>query len=146
VLRFQPAEAGSAEPHRWEGVPVAAYKQAAEHWCGVTRMALVGEAGEATGFHIRYFEIAPSGFTSLERHTHEHAVIVLRGQGQVQLGDAVHALSFGDTVYVAPQEVHQFSNPSPAEPFGFLCIVDAERDRPIPVGQASARGDEKVTR
>jgi ribulose-bisphosphate carboxylase large chain len=59
-------------------------------------------------------------------------VVVLRGRGQVQLGGAVHDLAFGDTVYVAPHEVHQFRNAS-AEPFGFLCVVDAERDRPVPV-------------
>ena len=115
---------------RWQGVPVAEYKQSAEHHAGVTRVHLVGDQGEAAAFHLRYFEIAPGGFSSLERHTHEHAVVVLRGRGQVQLGDAVHDLAFGDTVYVAPNEVHQFRNPS-AEPFGFLCVVDAERDRPV---------------
>jgi len=125
VLRFQPE-------FRWQGVPVNDYKQPAEHWQKVTRMLLVGGRDEATGFHVRYFEIAPGGFTSLEQHVHEHAVVVLRGRGQVQLGDAVHDLSFGDTVYVAPREPHQFRNPSP-EPFGFLCIVDAERDQPTPV-------------
>jgi ribulose-bisphosphate carboxylase large chain len=116
---------------RWQGVPAAEYKQAADHHGGVTRMALVGERGEATAFHVRYFEIAPGGFSSLETHAHEHAVVVLRGRGQVQLGGAVHDLAFGDTVYVAPHEVHQFRNPS-SEPFGFLCVVDAERDRPVP--------------
>jgi quercetin dioxygenase-like cupin family protein len=131
VMRFHPAGPGSAEPHRWEGVPVADYKQPAAHWCGVTRMALIGETGESTAFHVRYFEIAPGGFSSLERHGHEHAVIVLRGRGEVQLGDRVHEVTFGDAVYVAPNEVHQLRNPSATEPFGFLCIVDAQRDRPV---------------
>jgi quercetin dioxygenase-like cupin family protein len=123
VLRFQPG-------FRWHGVPSAEYKDAAEHWCGVNRMSLVGESGETTGFHLRYFEIAPGGFSSLEQHVHEHVVIVLRGQGQVRLGDTTQDLHFGDTVYVASNEPHQFRNPSPSEPFGFLCIVDAQRDRP----------------
>src|SRR5436309_1953714 len=70
---------------RWEGVPAADYKQGAEHHQGVTRMALVGDRGEATAFHLRYFEIAPGGFSSLEHHGHEHAVVVLRGRGQVRL-------------------------------------------------------------
>jgi|SRR5262245_55072680 len=124
VLRFQ-------ANFRWQGVPVAEYKQAGEHWCGVTRTVLVGEAGESTDFHLRYFEIAPNGFTSLEEHDHEHAVVVLRGRGQVRLGETVHELSFGDTVYVAPREVHQFRNSSDTEPFGILCIVNARRDRPV---------------
>jgi ribulose-bisphosphate carboxylase large chain len=99
----------------------------------VTRALLVGGAGERTAFHVRYFEVAPGGFTTLERHAHEHVVVVLRGRGEVRLGGDVHALDFGDTVYVAPGEVHQFRNPSASEPFGFLCLVDAERDRPVPV-------------
>jgi len=114
---------------RWQGVPVAEYKQAAEHWSGITRTSLAGEVGESTGFHVRYFEIAPGGFSSHEQHAHEHVVIVFRGRGQVQLGETVQDLEFGDVVYVAPHEVHQFRNPF-AEPFGFLCIVDAKRDRP----------------
>lgn len=130
VMRFQPG-------FRWEGVPVADYKAPADHWCGITRMALVGERGEHTRFHVRYFEIAPGGFSSLEHHRHEHAVVVLRGQGQVTLGDQQHPLGTGDIVYVGPDEVHQFRNPSVTEVFGFLCIVDAERDAPVRNGQST---------
>jgi quercetin dioxygenase-like cupin family protein len=132
VLRFQPAP-GPDGGHRWLGAPVAEYKQAAEHHRGVTRSVLVGAAGERTAFHVRYFEVQPGGFTTLERHRHEHVVLVLRGRGEVRLGDAVHTLGFGDAVYVAPDEVHQLRNPSATEPFGFLCLVDAERDRPVVV-------------
>ena len=117
---------------RWPGVPVSEYKQSTEHWCGIARMSLVGEAGESTAFHVRYFEIAAGGFSSFEHHAHEHVVIVLRGRGQVQLGDSVHDIGFGDVVYVASHEPHQFRNQS-AEPFGFVCIVDAQRDRPTPL-------------
>jgi quercetin dioxygenase-like cupin family protein len=117
---------------RWQGVPATEYKQAAEHHAGVTRMSLAGEGGESTAFHTRYFEIAPGGHSSFERHAHEHVVVVLRGRGSVRLGDAVHDVGFGDTVYVAPHEPHQFRNDG-TEPFGFLCIVDAVRDRPVAV-------------
>jgi quercetin dioxygenase-like cupin family protein len=115
---------------RWQGVPAVEYKQSAEHHQGVTRISLAGEQGESTAFHTRYFEIAPGGFSSREKHVHEHVVVVLRGEGEVRLGEAIHPLAFGDTVYVAPEEVHQFRNRSATEPFGFLCIVDARRDRP----------------
>jgi quercetin dioxygenase-like cupin family protein len=125
VLRFQP-------DFRWEGVPVLDYKAPANHWCGIQRTLLVGEHGETTQFHVRYFEIAPGGFSSLEHHGHEHVVFVLRGRGEVRLGDARHELGFGDVVYVGPHEVHQFRNAAEAEPFGFLCMVDAERDTPVP--------------
>jgi ribulose-bisphosphate carboxylase large chain len=131
-LRFRPA----ADPSlscAWEGVPVEEYKQAADHHCGVTRTVLIGASGEQTAFHVRYFEIAPGGFSTLERHEHEHVVVVLRGRGEVRLGDDTHTITFGDTVYVAPNEVHQLRNPSASEPFGFLCMVDARRDAPVPV-------------
>jgi quercetin dioxygenase-like cupin family protein len=114
---------------RWEGASVTEYKERADHWCGVLRTVLVGESGEPIPFQVRYFEIAPAGFSSRESHSHEHAVIVLRGRGEVQLGESVHELGFGDVVYVAPHEVHQFRNQT-SEPFGFLCIVDARRGSP----------------
>lgn len=118
---------------RWEGISVQEYKQTADHWCGVTRMSLLGETGENTAFHVRYFEIAPGGFSSFEQHEHEHAVFVLRGQGEVQLGERIQPIGYGDVVYVAPDERHQFRNTSSNEPLGFLCIVDAVRDRPVVV-------------
>jgi ribulose-bisphosphate carboxylase large chain len=114
-------------------VPVVDYKPPADHHAGVCRAVLAGAGGEATAFHVRYFEVAPGGRSTLERHAHAHVVVVLRGRGEVQLGEVNHLLSFGDAVYVAPHEPHQFRNPSGAEPFGFLCLVDARRDRPEPL-------------
>jgi quercetin dioxygenase-like cupin family protein len=129
VVRFQPPDTGAT--FRWQEVPAIEYKPVADTHSGVTRTVLAGASGETTAFQVRYFEVAPGGFTTLERHRHEHVVVVLRGRGEVQLGDEIHALGFGDNVYVAPHEVHQFRNPSATEPFGFLCVVDAERDRPV---------------
>ena len=134
--RFVPGETHS-HAHAWTGVAQQAYKPAADHHCGVLRSVLVGEAGERTQFHLRYFEIAPGGFTTLEYHRHEHVVVVLRGSGVARIADTEHDLRFGDTLYVAPHEVHQLRNSSATEPFGFLCLVDAVRDRPVPVGPDS---------
>jgi quercetin dioxygenase-like cupin family protein len=130
IHRFQPG-AEPLAPHSWHGVAVQEYKPSAEHHFGVLRSVLVGDYGEQTRFQLRYFEIAPTGFTTLEHHRHEHAVVVLRGRGEVYLNDRWHEVGFGDTVYVAPDEVHQLRNMSATEAFGFLCIVDRERDRPV---------------
>jgi quercetin dioxygenase-like cupin family protein len=135
VMRFQPAS-GPGLPSAWQGVPVTAYKAPADHHCGVSRAVLAGASGERTAFHVRYFEIGPGGYSTLERHEHEHVVVVLRGQGEVRLGASVQSLGYGDAVYVAPNEVHQLRNPSGEEPFGFLCIVDARRDSPVDVAPA----------
>ena len=57
--------------------------------------------------------------------------MVQRGEGEVRLDCRLYRVGFGDVVYVAPGDPHQFLNPRDArEPFGFLCIVNAERDRP----------------
>jgi quercetin dioxygenase-like cupin family protein len=131
IHRFQPATQPD-QPHTWQGVPLQAYKPAADHHCGVVRSVLVGDSGENTLFQVRYFEIAPGGNTTLEQHRHEHVVVVLRGRGEVFLDGTWYEVTLGDTVYVAPLEVHQLRNRG-EEPFGFLCIVDAQRDVPVPV-------------
>ncbi len=114
---------------RWTGVIDEPYKTAAGGWAGIVRRVLVGNRGESSRFHVRYFEIAPSGRSSLEWHRHEHVVICIRGRGAVKFGRKKRIMDFMDTVYIAPGEVHQLVNPYD-RPFGFLCIVNARRDRP----------------
>ena len=122
----------SDESGGWAGIDTLPYKRADGSWSGVTRQLLAGGPESTSSFELRYFELAPGGRSSHERHQHEHAVVVLRGSGEVQLGDGVHALRPGDFVRVAPGDAHQFRNTG-EEPLGFLCVVDAERDRPMSV-------------
>jgi quercetin dioxygenase-like cupin family protein len=118
----------------WADVPLEAYKETTDTWKGVTRRELSGKRGESQRFHVRYFEVAPGGYSTLERHEHEHVVIPMRGRGEVQFGCYIYSVGFGDVVYIAPNDPHQFRNPEgAAEPFGFLCIVNAERDVPVAV-------------
>ena len=81
---------------------------------------------------MRYFEVGPGGHSSLEKHTHIHIVMTLRGHGRVIIGDEIFATQPFDVMYVPPDTPHQFVNDGD-EPFGFLCIVDADRDRPRPL-------------
>ena len=118
----------------WRGVPVEPYKRTTEFWKGITRRELSGRRGESQSFHVRYFEIEPGGYSTLEKHAHEHVVIPLRGRGEAQFGCYIYEVGPGDVVYIAPNDPHQFRNAEGStEPFGFLCIVDAERDPPQPV-------------
>ncbi|MDI6802059.1 MAG: cupin domain-containing protein [Thermodesulfovibrionales bacterium] len=114
---------------RWSGVKTEKYKQKDGNWSAIVRNVLIGNHGETAKFHLRYFEIAPGGFSSLERHRHEHVVICIRGKGKVLMGKKSHTINYLDTVYIAPYTVHQLGNPF-NELFGFLCIVNAKRDKP----------------
>jgi quercetin dioxygenase-like cupin family protein len=118
----------------WGDVERRAYKDEPGAYVGVVRHTLLGgrEAAERLGFEVRYFEVEPGGYSSLERHRHAHAVVVLRGTGSVRLGDRTEAVRPFDVVYVAPDEVHRFQADR-GERLGFLCVVDADRDRPVPV-------------
>jgi quercetin dioxygenase-like cupin family protein len=120
---------------RWDGVEVEPYKLSTHRggeFRGASRQVLVGNRGERVKFHVRYFELEPGGFTSLERHRHSHVVIAVRGRGRVRVGDETLRLSPMDTVYIGPEQPHQVSALGRAK-FGFFCIVDAKRDKPRPV-------------
>jgi len=120
---------------RWEGVSESAYKDdpgAARGmaWRGISRHTLVRGS-----FEVRYFELAPGGFSSLEKHAHEHAVVCVRGRGTALVGSAVHELRPLDLVRSGPWAAHRWVNAGD-EPFGFLCTVEAQRDRPAPLDDA----------
>lgn len=124
-----------ADRFAWEGVAAAGYQTQGETdgetYRGVTRHILSGGNGEPSTFQVRYFQVESGGFTRLERHEHIHSVTVIRGRGYAIVGDAVHPVADLDHVYVPPMTLHQFVNDGDT-PFGFLCIVDAVRDRPQP--------------
>lgn len=128
------------ESYTWSGVKKEAYKKPAhgsarksdDSWADVVRHTLIGAKGEATDFHLRYFEVAPGGMTSLERHEHEHVVVGVRGEGSCLVRKKEYDIGFMDVIYIPPDAPHQLKNGGRA-PFGFFCIVDAERDRPVPV-------------
>ncbi len=116
---------------RWDGRLDRIYKAQTDlGFEGVRRVELIGKNGEQTDFHLRYFEIAPGGYTSLEKHLHTHVIINVRGQGVLITEMQRTELKSMDIAYVQPLEVHQLRNET-TEPFGFFCIVDGERDRPM---------------
>lgn len=113
----------------WQGIQIEKYKREGDEWADIVRQTLIGNYGESTRFHLRYFEIAPNGFSSFERHKHEHVVIGVRGDGICIVGKKKYTIGFLDTLYIKPNEPHQLKNPYD-KPFGFFCIVNAKRDRP----------------
>ncbi|MEQ8195673.1 MAG: cupin domain-containing protein [Rhodospirillales bacterium] len=113
---------------RWEGVEQLAYKEEGEApFKAVTRQVLFRDPDLKC--ELRYFEVAPGGHTTLERHEHIHAVMILRGAGQCLVGDDVREVKERDLVTVPPLTWHQL-RAGGDQPLGFLCMVNAERDRP----------------
>ncbi len=75
---------------RWDDVAVQGYKaDGAGTFQDITKQVLFAEPELAC--QLRYFEVAPGGHSSLERHEHVHAVMVVRGRGRVLVGDTVDA-------------------------------------------------------
>jgi len=122
----------------WEGVDVLAYKQeGAAPFKDVTRQVLFDSADPPA--QLRYFEVAPGGHTTLERHEHVHSVMVIRGRGQCLVGERAYELGANDLVNVPPMTWHQF-RAAPDSPLGFLCLVAAQRDRPQVPGEHEVEG------
>jgi quercetin dioxygenase-like cupin family protein len=113
---------------RWRGVDVMPYKPSGTHFQSISRQLLFG--GDADlAVEIRYFEIDPGGYSTLERHEHTHWVMVLEGSGRALVGEEVMPLRPHDIVRISAWTWHQFRGDD-ADGLGILCVVSAERDRP----------------
>jgi mannose-6-phosphate isomerase-like protein (cupin superfamily) len=118
----------ATEDFRWGGVEMRPYKEDERAlYKAITRQVLFSDPA-MTG-ELRYFEVAPGGFSTLERHEHMHAVLILRGSGHCLIGDEIKSLETRDLVTVPSMAWHQF-RATKGEPLGFLCMVNAERDKP----------------
>jgi quercetin dioxygenase-like cupin family protein len=117
-----------AENFRWDDVSLLAYKEeGSAPFKAITRQVLFKD--DALRCELRYFEVAPGGYSTLERHEHTHGVMILRGEADVLVGDEVRAVKTHDLVRIPPMTWHQFRTKGDA-PMGFLCMVNVERDKP----------------
>lgn len=123
---------------RWDAVDLLRYKQeGSAPFKDITRQVLFSQPDQAC--ELRYFEVAAGGYSTLERHEHTHAVLILRGHGSVRLGESVQPVAERDLVTVDPLTWHQFHAAADA-PLGFLCLVSKERDKPqLPSHDEAAR-------
>jgi quercetin dioxygenase-like cupin family protein len=113
---------------RWQDVDHLPYKEdGSAPFKSVSRQILF--ADPALGCELRYFEVEAGGYSTLERHQHAHAVMILRGGGHSLVGDQVRLVSTHDLVAIPAWTWHQF-RANAGQALGFLCMVNAERDRP----------------
>ena len=117
-----------AEDYRWDDVSLLAYKEeGAAPFKAITRQVLFGNP--ELRCEMRYFEVAPGGYSTLERHEHTHGVMILRGAADVLVGEEIRPVKTFDLVHIPPMTWHQFRTTG-SEPMGFLCMVNAARDKP----------------
>ena len=112
----------------WEGVDVLHYEEDGTIFKSVTRQVLF-QGGHDLPVELRYFEVGAEGHSTLERHQHAHVVTIIRGSGQVLVGDTVAEIGLHDVVQIPPMTWHQF-RANRGEELGFLCVVSQVRDRP----------------
>jgi quercetin dioxygenase-like cupin family protein len=84
---------------------------------------LIDRHDGAPNFELRKFRIRPGG--SIPKHYHhdiEHEQYVLAGDYEVGIGEEVHRLKAGDSLYIPAGTVHWYINGGKKDA-EFLCIV-----------------------
>ena len=134
IRRFSTDDAGD---FRWQQVERLQYKdEGSAPFKDITRQVLFSQPDQAC--ELRYFEVAPGGFSTLERHEHTHAVLILRGSGTVRIGADMFPIVERDLVTIDPLTWHQFQAASDSA-LGFLCLVSKARDKPqLPTAEQAA--------
>lgn len=118
----------SFDGYRWAEVPFLPYKEeGSAPFKSISRQLLFKE--DALRCEMRYFEVQPGGYSTLERHEHSHGVMILRGSADVMVGDEVKVAKTFDLVHIPANTWHQFRTKGD-EPMGFVCMVNVERDKP----------------
>jgi quercetin dioxygenase-like cupin family protein len=119
----------------WEGVPLEGYGSESPD---ATVRRFISRLDGSSNIEMRYFELQSGAHSNLERHNYEHGVLILRGQGTVRLGTETFPVRFGDTIYIPPNEIHQFR--AGDDVLGFMCVVlDPEL-------RAAVHGEQDLTR
>jgi len=113
---------GKKNDFRWDGVEIRRYGDEFE---GVTRQIFIGPNEGSNNFHMRYFRLEPGTHSNLERHPHEHGVLILHGHARLQLNNNFFDVHPNDAIFISGNDLHQFVVQGD-EPLGFLCVIKAK--------------------
>lgn len=112
---------------RWQHVEERPYKEeGSAPFKDISRQVLFDDP--ALACQLRYFEMKPGGYSTLERHEHVHGVMILSGRGECMVGGEVRAVKPNDLVHIPKMTWHQF-RAAPDQAMGFLCMVNSARDK-----------------
>ncbi len=77
---------------------------------GLTQRWVINKESGAENFSMRFLELEPGASTPLHQHNSEHEIFVLVGLGTVEANGVVNPIREGSVIYIAPNEVHKFTN------------------------------------
>ena len=80
----------------------------------------------AENFTMRLFEMKPGGYSPFHRHSWEHEVFILEGEGIVVGAGEEKKFGAGDVIFIPSNEKHQFKN-NGEKTVKFLCLVPHAR-------------------
>ncbi len=102
----------------------------AESYSGVTYYPLItSRADDALNFSMRVFEISAGGYSSKHKHSYEHEVYVLDGDGILFHEGEEYKLEKDDCIYIEPYEYHQLKAGDSG--LRFVCVVpNREKNQP----------------
>jgi quercetin dioxygenase-like cupin family protein len=84
---------------------------------------LIGPRDKSENIIMRHFFVAPGGHTPFHQHNYEHVIKVEQNKGiAVDENGNEFEVKKGQSLFVEPNEKHQFRNPF-KEDFEFLCII-----------------------
>lgn len=89
---------------------------------GVQLRTVIGANEGAPNFAMRVIETQPGSQTPLHSHSWEHEVFITSGKGTVRSESGETELQAGSVVYVAPNELHCFTNVG-EELLQFVCCI-----------------------
>ena len=112
--------------HQWEGARSRIYHM--EDQGSVSENWLIGKSEGAENFALRFYNVEPHCSSKLETHAHDHGVVILQGQADVQIGEQIFQASQGDVLYIPPNHLHVLHNTGEGT-LGFLCMIPAKREK-----------------
>ncbi|MGD8566402.1 MAG: cupin domain-containing protein [Candidatus Bathyarchaeota archaeon] len=91
------------------------------------RWLITKEIG-AKNFAMRLIEIGPGGHTPFHKHSWEHEVFILEGEGVILEDKNEKSFKSGDVIFVPQNENHQFKNESEKN-VKFLCLIPCDPEK-----------------
>ena len=89
---------------------------------GVTFRVMIGEREGAPNYVMRHFHIDPGGYTPYHSHPWEHEIFIIEGEGVIKVKGEERVLRPGDSVFIPPDEEHQFIA-SETKDLNLICVI-----------------------